>query len=145
MQWNWPEGCQSEHIQHAATMTHQATWVPIPERPLTQQEQSWVNEILSASKHWADVSVGELSAIGRCACGFCRAIQLERPTRPQNPSATSQGQVGDIDIYTSVGDVINVALYARDGSLSDLDLLCEFGFKPIPENWTEVSRHVEAR
>src|SRR5271168_1064083 len=126
-------------------MTHQPAWIAIPRRRLTRDEQSWVNEILSASKRWADVTVGELFAIGKCPCGFCRAIQLEAPVCPQNPEAKGRGQIGDIDIHTTAGDVINVALYADNGSLSDLDVLCEFGFKPVPESWIEVSRYIEAR
>ena len=125
-------------------MTHQAAWIPTPRRPLTEQERSWVNEILSASKRWANVSAGELFAIGRCPCGFCRTIQLERPSHPQNPRVTGYGRIGDIDIHTEAGDVITVALYAKDGSLTDLDILCEFGFKPVPETWKEVSHWVDA-
>lgn len=117
-------------------------WIPIPRRALTEQERAWVNEILAASKEWADVSVGELFAVARCACGFCRAVQLERPPSPQNPRSKGHGQIGDIDIQTNVGDTINVALYEQDGTLTDLDVLCEFGFKPVPDTWTEVARWV---
>jgi hypothetical protein len=126
-------------------MTHSTTWIPIPSRPLTREEQSWVNEILSASKDWADVSIGELFASGRCPCGLCRAVQFEQPAKPQNPRGTKHGQIGDIDIHTSAGDVINISLYAKNGSLTDLDVLCEFGFKPVPESWNEIAHYVKAK
>ena len=54
------------------------------------------------------------------------------------------GQIGDIDIQTETGDMINIALYEREGSLTELDILCEFGVKPVPETWTEVGRWVNA-
>jgi hypothetical protein len=126
-------------------MKHRAGWVAIPKRPLTAQERSWVKEILAASKEWADVTIGELFAVGRCPCGFCRAIQLEQSEHPQNPKATGRGQIGDIDIHAQAGDIINVALYASNGSLTDLDVLCEFSSKSVPDTWTEVSRYVEAK
>ncbi len=125
-------------------MKHQANWVPIPKRPLTDQERGWVNDILSASKEWADVSVGELYAVGVCPCGFCKAIQLEPRMQPENPRARGHGQIGDIDIHTESGETINVALYAKDGSLTDLDVLCEFGSKVVPDTWKEVGRWVNS-
>ena len=123
-------------------MRNHKGWIAIPKRPLTEHERSWMNEILCANEEWADVSVGELFAIGKCPCGLCRALQLEPPQRPQNPKAMGHGQVGDIDIRTEAGDTINVALYFRDGYLTDLDVLCEFGFKALPDTWTEVARWV---
>ena len=101
-----------------------------------------MNDILSASPRWADVSVGDLYAIGRCACGMCKTIELEVPPEPPNPSWRGSGRVGEIDIQTQAGDFISVAVHAQDGSLVSLDIVCEFGFKKVPEEWIETERNI---
>ena len=122
-------------------MTHKADHIPIARRALTEQERQWITDILSANKQWADVSVGDLYAIGKCPCGLCRTILLEPPQQPHNPS-WKRGQIGEIDIQTETGDLITVALHAKEGSLTELELICEHSFKAVPEKWTETRRWV---
>lgn len=121
-------------------MTH-GNWIEMEKRPLTEQERSWVSAILSVSKEWADVNVDPLFATGRCPCGKCRSIRLEAPTRPQNPLSKLR-LIGEIDIQTDEGDLLTIMLHARNGSLSELEVINDHSFKAVPERWKEVSRWV---
>ena len=37
--------------------------VPVPRRPLTEEEDNWVRDIVLINPNWANVSVGELHVI----------------------------------------------------------------------------------
>lgn len=108
-------------------------------RPLTSQEKTWVNEIVSANEEWADIDIPELFTVGMCSCG-CRSFDFERTSEPQNPTfAGRQGDVGILYIITKDDHVITIILFHQDGFLSGLDVIWEMG-EPMPERWEEARR-----
>ena len=122
-------------------------WVPIARRPLTERERGWVTEILNVNKLWADVTVGDLFAVGKCGCG-CGTVVLERPPEPQNPRMAGKwGPVGFIYIFTRNRGLVTVMLYHDKGYLSILEAVYddyEKDFQPLPETWEEAQRTVES-
>jgi hypothetical protein len=126
---------------------HERSWLSIPRRALTHEEQGWIKDILSASKEWADVCLDELYVVGKCACG-CRTVLLEPPQRVQNPRLTGQkGLVGEIDLTVRIGDkedVVSVFLHHVAGNLRELEVVWYNFPDPVPSSWIEVHRTVTA-
>lgn len=126
---------------------HEGNWISIPRRPLTEQERGWTNDILSASKEWADVCLAELYAVARCPCG-CRTILLEAPQQVQNPRLLGQkGLVGEIDLTVRIDDkedVVSVLLHHVAGNLSELEVVWYNFPQPVPGNWIELTRKITA-
>lgn len=112
-------------------------------RPLTPRETEWINSILLANTNWADATVGELLANGECTCG-CQTIHIGHSPEPQNPKVRHLDweHVGEIWIYTEEGKCINVGLFAKNGTLCELEVVCEQGTEPVPTSWRERSRKV---
>jgi hypothetical protein len=126
---------------------HQSTWLPIQRRPLTPEEKGWVRDILSASKEWADVYVGELYAIAKCPCG-CRTVLLEEQGVHNPRLIRDKGLVGEMDLAIRIGskeDVASVLLHHVGGSLRELEVVWYNFPEPVPTNWTEISRRVRGR
>jgi hypothetical protein len=112
-------------------------------RPISGQEGEWISTILQSNKDWADVAIGDLSVDGECACG-CRTVHLRHTSEPQNPKHKDQARehVGEIWIDTDSGKTIAVGLYARSGTLCELEVVYEQGTEPMPSSWREVSRKI---
>src|SRR5215471_37850 len=64
--------------------TDHSSYVRLPARKPTRQEEDWIREIVSSNSHWADTDLGDLRIVGECTCG-CRSVVLEDPAQPQNP------------------------------------------------------------
>lgn len=126
---------------------HEKNGISIPKRPLTDQERGWINDILSASKEWADVCLGEVYAIGKCPCG-CRTVLLEEPQHVHNRRLIGEkGLVGEIDLTIRVDDkedVVSVLLHHLGGNLSELEVVWYNFPEPVPSDWTEIFRKVTA-
>jgi len=112
-------------------------------RPVTEQEKEWIGSILQSNTEWADVAVGDLVVDGECTCG-CRTVHLHHSTEPQNPKHKDRPKehVGEIWISTDIGKTIAVGLFARSGTLCELEVVCEQGTEPMPSLWHEVSRKI---
>jgi len=121
------------------------SYIEIPRRPLTSQEEAWVRELVLANPEWADVEITNLYAVAECTCG-CRSIVLEKPQNPQNPKLVGhQGLVGEIELSVKIQgreDVITVLLHFAEGSLSLLEVVWYNFPEPIPSVWTEISRQI---
>jgi hypothetical protein len=119
---------------------------PISPRPLSEQERSWIREILEQNPRWADVDLSDTQAVAECDCGNCRTIYLHS-SAPQNASlAGTKGYVGRIEIMTTDNFMISITLDQSDGVLSELyvnplDLL-EPGNRPFPDQWQEKGHTV---
>ena len=112
-------------------------------RPITAQEKEWINTLVLANKDWADATIGNLFVDGECACG-CRTIHLEHSAEPQNPKTKhlDWDHVGEIWIYTDEGKRISIGLFSKNGTLCELEVVCEEGTEPMPSTWREVSRKI---
>ena len=119
---------------------------PISPRPLSQQEHSWVREILEQNPRWADVDLNDTQAVAQCDCGKCRTIYLPS-TAPQNPTLLgTKGYIGRIEIMTTDNFLITITLDQLNGVLSELyvdplDLL-EPGNRTLPDQWREKTHTV---
>lgn len=122
-----------------------SSFVTVPIRPPTPQEQEWIREIVLSSPQWADAELGDLFVVAACTCG-CRSVVIEAPPQPQNPKLLNhQGLVGGIDLGVKVGgkdDVITVLLHFAQGSLSLLEVVWYNFPEPVPSSWTETSRRI---
>lgn len=120
--------------------------VPVPRRPLTEEEHNWVREIVSANPEWADVSLGEMYVIKQCTCG-CRSIVFEEPAFVQNPKVSDQQDlVGEIDIHVRLesgkDDYVSVLLHHSWGKLTYLEVVWYNFPEPVPAHWSELGREV---
>jgi hypothetical protein len=120
----------------------------ITPRPLSAQEQSWIQEILEHDPQWADVELIGTQVVAECGCGKCRTVYLDSLS-PQNPSlAGTKGYIGRIEISTVDNFLITITLDQKDGRLSELYVdpldLNEPGDRILPDQWREKG-HVVTR
>jgi len=120
----------------------------ITPRPLSAQEQSWIQEILEHDPQWADVELIGTQVVAECGCGKCRTVYLDSLS-PQNPSlAGTKGYIGRIEISTVDNFLITITLDQKDGRLSELYVdpldLNEPGDRILPDQWLEKG-HVVTR
>jgi hypothetical protein len=119
---------------------------PIVPRPLSEQERSWIREILEENPRWADVDLNGTEAVAKCDCGNCGTIYLQSES-PQNSSLVgTKGFVGRIEILTTDNFMITITLDQIGGALSELyvdplDLL-EPGNRKVPIQWQEKAHSV---
>ena len=119
---------------------------PIVPRPLSEQERSWIREILEENPQWADVDLNNTEAVAKCDCGNCGTIYLHSGS-PQNSSLVgTKGYVGRIEILTTDNFMITITLDQNGGALSELyvdplDLL-EPGNRKVPLEWQEKAHSV---
>jgi hypothetical protein len=119
---------------------------PISPRPLSEQERSWIREILERNPLWADVDLGDTRAVALCDCGTCRTVYLGS-SAPQNPSLVgTKGYIGRIEIMTHDNFMITITLDQHDGMLSELyvnplDLL-DPGDRVLSDQWQEKTHTV---
>jgi hypothetical protein len=122
-----------------------SSYVKIPRRSPTPQEQEWIREIVLSTPRWADVDLGDLFVVAACTCG-CRSVVIEAPRQPQNPELVGhQGLVGGIDLTVKVGgkdDVISALLHFAEGSLSLLEVIWHNFPDPVPSAWVETGRRI---
>jgi len=120
--------------------------VPVPRRPLTEEEDTWVRDIVSINPDWADVSLGQLYVIEKCICG-CRTVVFEEPPFVQNPKVShQQDAIGQIDIHISADsghDYISVLLHHSWGKLRYLEVVWYNFPKPVPAYCMELGREVK--
>ena len=128
--------------------------IPIPRRQLSEQEMSWVHDVIAVNPEWSGIDVGELYAIAKCPCGECKSVKLERPSIPQNPrwKNRSHGEtsflrfgfpVGSAYIQAKNHGLVQVMLFTDEGFLDWLDVVSMEG-KPLPEMVEELSRDVSS-
>jgi hypothetical protein len=122
-----------------------SSYVKIPRRLLTPQEEEGVRQIVLSNPRWADAKVEEVFVEATCTCG-CRSVVIERPSKPQNPLLVGhQGLVGGLNLSVTVGgkaDVISVLLHFAEGSISLLEVVWYNFPDPVPSDWIEISRRV---
>jgi hypothetical protein len=125
--------------------TRHGSYIEVPRRPPTPQEEEWIQEIVLANPQWTDVTLGQLYVVAECTCG-CRSVVLEQPLQPQNPRFVGhQGLVGEIDLGIRIDgrdDVISVLLHFAEGSLSLLEVVWYNFPEPVPPTWKEITREV---
>jgi hypothetical protein len=116
-------------------------------RPLTEQESSWIREILQTRDEWKNADISRTRVISRKPCDEGLSVLLEAP-EPENSSPTGleSDYIGRIWICTDDGSVIEVRLDHQGGRLRELFILFVDPRHPqrtLPERWAEVSH--EAR
>jgi hypothetical protein len=122
-----------------------SSFIQVPSRTPSSQEEGWIREIVLSNRDWADVDLGNLRIVAECTCG-CRSVVLEKPKVPQNPQFVGhQGLVGEISLqvkFDGKEDVVSVLLHFAEGSLSLLEVVWYNFPEAIPSDWIEVSRTV---
>jgi hypothetical protein len=116
--------------------------VPIPRRPLSDEEMEWVRQSLGSRIEFADFLLPQLFAVSKCPCGTCRTVGLEPLELPKWRGES--GHLGGITIETQDHGPIDILLHASDGFLTELEVIWYHFPKPFPESWVEVSRTVDA-
>src|ERR1700712_322549 len=88
-------------------------------RPLTQQEQLWVSEILAGNPKWNGVSAALVTVIAEVVEGNSRELKLSIETAVKGLAGT-KGYIGRLDIRTSDNFGVTVTLDQHDGLLDEL-------------------------
>jgi hypothetical protein len=115
--------------------------VPIPKRPLSEEEMEWVRQSLSSRKELVEFRLPQLFAVSKCPCGTCRTLGLE-PVELPNLKDKS-GHLGGITIQTKDHGPIEILLHANKGFLVEMEVIWFYFPKPFPKSWVEVGRTVE--
>jgi hypothetical protein len=120
-----------------------SSFVKVERRPVTDEEQGWIRDIVSANPTWADVQLGDLFVVAQCTCG-CRSVVLEEPENVQNPRLVGhQNLVGAIDLkvrFDAGEDFVSVLLHYAEGSLTVLEVIWYNFPAPVPRKWIELGR-----
>lgn len=128
-----------------STATSHSSFVKVPRRPVTAEEQAWIHDIVSANPRWVDAQLGDLFVVAECACG-CRSVVLEEPPHLQNPRLVGhQDLVGEMDInirFDGRDDVVSILLHYAEGNLSLLEVVWYNFPEPVPRKWIEMSREL---
>lgn len=128
-----------------STATAHSSFGEVARRPVTAEEQAWIDDIVSANPRWADVQLGDLFVVAECACG-CRSVVLEAPQHLQNPRLVGhQDLVGEMDInirFDRRDDVVSIFLHYAEGNLSLLEVVWYNFPEPVPRKWMEMSREL---
>jgi hypothetical protein len=137
-----------KHLPGELGNMNQAGRKPITPRVLSQQERSWIREIIEHNPRWADVDADleGIRAVAECDCGTCNSVYLESVS-PQNPSlAGTKGYVGRIEIITFDDFMITITLDQIEGKLYELYVnsldLREPGDRRPSELWQEKAHIV---
>jgi hypothetical protein len=121
------------------------SYVEVPRRRVTPQEEAWIHEIILANPVWSDAEIRDLLVAAECNCG-CHSVVLGKPLLTQNHKLIGhQGLVGEIELTVKVGsqnEVISVLLRFADGSLSLLEVVWYNFREPIPASWIEIGRRI---
>jgi hypothetical protein len=115
--------------------------VPIPRRPLSDEEMEWARQSLSSRKEFADFRLPQLFAVSKCPCGTCRTVGLEPVELPKWRGES--GHLGGITIETKDHGPIDILLHANKGFLAEMEVIWYNFPKPFPNSWLEVSRTVD--
>jgi hypothetical protein len=120
-----------------------SSFVKIERRHVTDEEQRWIRDIVSANPTWADVQIGDLFVVAECTCG-CRSVVLAETENVQNPRLIGhQNLVGAMDLkvrFDAREDFVSVLLHFAEGSLSMLEVIWYNFPVPVPRKWTELDR-----
>jgi hypothetical protein len=120
-----------------------SSFLRIERRHVTDEEQGWIRDIVSANPTWADVQLGELFVVAECTCG-CRSVVLEGPESVQNPRLIGhQNLVGALDLkvrFDAGEDFVSVLLHYSEGSLTMLEVIWYNFPAPVPRRWIELAR-----
>lgn len=118
-----------------------SSFVRIERRHVTDEEQGWIRDIVSANPTWVDVQLGDLFVVAECTCG-CRSVVLEETV--QNPRHIGhQDLVGTIDLkvrFDATEDVVSVLLHYSQGNLTMLEVVWYNFPEPVPRKWIELDR-----
>ena len=115
--------------------------IPIPNRPLSEEEMEWVRQGLGSRKEFVEFRLPQLFAVSRCPCGTCRTVGLE-PVELPNWGSKS-GHLGGITIETKEHGPIDILLHSNNGFLVELEVIWYYFPKPFPKSWVEVNRRVD--
>ena len=114
-----------------------------PPRPLTQQEQSWVKEILDVNPEWINVSVSSIKVNDESVAGNSRTMKLQLEAPPKQNQTGTKGYLGRLEIRTADNFGITVTLDQHDGWLDELYVdyldLEERGDRLRPLEWKELA------
>jgi hypothetical protein len=114
----------------------------IPVRPLTQQEQAWMTEILGGNPEWADISANSISVIEETVSGNSQTMKLFTEAPAKKKLSETKGYVGRLEIRTADNFGITVTLDQYNGLLDELYVdfldLEEKGDRPRPLEWEEL-------
>jgi hypothetical protein len=115
--------------------------IPIPRRPLSEEEMEWVRQSLSSRKEFAEFQLPQLFAVSKCPCGTCRTVGLE-PFELPNWRGES-GHLGGITIETKDHGPIDILVYTNKGFLVEMEVIWYYFPKSFPKSWVEVNRTVD--
>jgi hypothetical protein len=117
--------------------------VEVERRHVTDEEQGWIRDIVSANPTWADMQFEDLFVVAECTCG-CRSVVLEAPENVQNPGLIGhQNLVGAVDLkvrFDAGEDFVSILLHYAEGSLSMLEVIWYNFPAPVPRKWIELDR-----
>jgi hypothetical protein len=111
-------------------------------RSLTQQERSWVAEILGGHPEWSEVDLDEIYVLDEHGTGNMRTMELSKGAIPISKLRGTKGYLGRIEVRTADNFGLTVTLDQYDGSLEELHVdfldLQEPGDRPKPNEWQEL-------
>jgi hypothetical protein len=111
-------------------------------RSLTQQERSWVAEILSGHTEWSEVDVNEIHVLREHTTGNMRTVELSNGKNPIPSLRGTRGYIGRIEARTADNFGITVTLDQYNGLLAELHIdfldLQEPGNRAKPNEWKEL-------
>ena len=119
----------------------------IEPRPLTEQESTWISEILQSKEEWKDTAVSNIQVVAEGPCDEGISIHLRGPKSQRTDLCPTSGYVGRIVICTDDDSLIEIRLTYSYGRLEELFILFVDPRNPkrkLPERWTEVSHEATA-
>ena len=119
----------------------------IEPRPLTEQESTWIREILQSNEQWKDTAISGTEVIAEGPCDEGISIHLRGPESKRTELRSASGYVGRIVICTDDDSLIEIRLTYSYGRLDELFILFVDPRNPkrtLPERWTEVSHEATA-
>jgi len=119
----------------------------IEPRPLTEQESTWIREILQTNEEWKDTAISKTRVVAEGPCDEGISILLRGPESERTDLRSPSGYVGRIVICTDDDSLIEIRLTYSYGRLDELFILFVDPRNPkrrLPERWTEVSHEATA-
>jgi hypothetical protein len=119
-----------------------------PLRSLTQQEQSWIREILNGNPEWTSFDPSSIRILAESVVGNSRTMKLYTENPSRRDQRGTKGYIGRVEIRTADNFGITVTVDQHDGLPDELYVdfldLEERGDRLPPAEWEELA-HIYTR